>query len=237
MNTDSFFWKYKILWFFIAVALCLGLVYFYGKPIQEQISSYYHIFSDREQIKTLIAAYGAAAPLVFVAIQVLQVLFAPIPGEATGFIGGYLFGVVKGFIYSSIGLTTGSWLNFKIGRFLGERYVRKLIPTDKLKKFDFMLKRQGVIIIFIFFLFPGFPKDYLCLFLGVSNLPVKVFLILAALGRMPGTFMLSLQGALLFEKMYAVFGIIFGFCILLVGIAYFRREAVYRWVDKVNHRA
>jgi uncharacterized membrane protein YdjX (TVP38/TMEM64 family) len=100
-----------------------------------------------------------------------------------------------------------------------------------------MLRRQGVIIIFIFFLFPGFPKDYLCLFLGLSNLPVNVFLILTAFGRMPGTFMLSIQGALLFEKMYGVFGIILGFCVLVAGFAYFRRDAVYRWVDKLNNRS
>ena len=103
-------------------------------------------------------------------IQILQVIFAPVPGEATGFIGGYLFGTIKGFLYSSIALTIGSWINFAIGRFFGERYVRKLIPPAKFEKFDRILKHQGVIIIFFLFVFPGFPKDYLCLFLGLSTL-------------------------------------------------------------------
>ena len=33
------------------------------------------------------------APWVFMLVQVLQVLLAPVPGEATGFIGGDLFGL------------------------------------------------------------------------------------------------------------------------------------------------
>ncbi len=77
----------------------------------------------------------------------LQVIFAPVPGEATGFIGGYLFGTFKGFFFSSIGLTIGSWLNFIIGRFLGERYIRKLIPAGPLERFDKALKRQGIFVI------------------------------------------------------------------------------------------
>ena len=84
-------------------------------------------------------------------IQILQVIFAPVPGEATGFIGGFLFGTIPGFIYSSIGLTIGSWLNFMIGRLLGRRFVRKLIPTPQLTKIDAMLKRQGIIVVFILF--------------------------------------------------------------------------------------
>ncbi len=60
---------------------------------------YYDIFTDREKIKALVASFGAAAPAAFILVQILQVIFAPVPGEATGFIGGYLFGAAKGFIF------------------------------------------------------------------------------------------------------------------------------------------
>ncbi len=48
--------------------------------------------SDRHSISAFINSFGTLAPVVFIVIQILQVLFAPIPGEATGFIGGFLFG-------------------------------------------------------------------------------------------------------------------------------------------------
>jgi uncharacterized membrane protein YdjX (TVP38/TMEM64 family) len=139
-------------------------------------------------------------------------------------------------LYSSIALTVGSWINFLIGRLLGKRYIRKLIPAEKLEKFDLILKRQGVIILFLLFILPGFPKDYLCFFVGLSVIPIKVFIILAAIGRMPGTFLLSLQGSKLFEQNYGVLAIIFGLCIIFAFLAYRYRESLYRWIARFNNK-
>ena len=219
----------------ILALIIFGLVGFWFRiPIWEKITELYHLFSDREQIRLLISSFGSSAPPVFMLIQVLQVLFAPVPGEATGFIGGYLFGALPGFIYSSIGLTVGSWINFIIGRFLGERFVRKLIPAPKFQKIDGMIKRQGVVFLFILFLFPGFPKDYLCLALGLSTLPIKIFILLTGIGRMPGTFALSLQGAFLYEQNYALLGLMIGACLILALLCYAYRERIYLWVEKLD---
>lgn len=227
--------RYKFFFIFIlCIALLLG--YFYRVQLWEKITHYYLLFTDKDQIKTFITSFGSGAPLVFILIQILQVLFAPIPGEATGFIGGYLFGTSKGFLYSSIGLTAGSWIIFVIGRLLGKRYVRKLIPIKQLNRFDLFVKRQGVVVLFLFFLIPGFPKDYLCFFLGLSDLPKKVFIVITAIGRMPGTYMLSLQGAFLYEQMYGLFALILGLCVLVALFAYRYRERLYRWIEPFNNK-
>jgi len=221
----------------ILALIVFGFVGFWFRvPIWEKINYLYRLFSEREQIRLLISSFGAAGPLVFMLIQILQVLLAPVPGEATGFIGGYLFGTLPGFIYSSIGLTVGSWLNFLIGRILGERYVRKLIPQHRFEKIDRMIKRQGIILLFILFLFPGFPKDYLCLVLGLSTLPVKIFILLTGIGRMPGTFALSLQGAFLYEQNYTLLGVTAGVCLILVFLCYRYREKIYLWVEKIENK-
>ena len=226
--------KFKI--FFIVTLIIFSVLGFWFRaPIWEKITDLYRLFSDREQIRLFISSFGTSAPPVFMLIQILQVIFAPVPGEATGFIGGYLFGTLPGFIYSSIGLTVGSWINFIIGRILGERFVRKLIPAHKFQKIDGMVKRQGVIFLFILFLFPGFPKDYLCLALGLSTLPVKIFILLAGIGRMPGTFALSLQGAFLYEQNYLLLGIMIGACLILAFLCYAYRERIYLWIEKLNN--
>jgi uncharacterized membrane protein YdjX (TVP38/TMEM64 family) len=227
--------KFKIS---IALAvIILGLVGFWFRiPIWEKITDLYRLLSDREQIRLLVSSFGLGAPPVFILIQILQVMFAPVPGEATGFIGGYLFGTLQGFIYSSVGLAVGSWINFIIGRFFGERYIRKLIPAHQFQKIDGMIKRQGVIFLFILFLIPGFPKDYLCLALGVSTLPVKIFILLAGIGRMPGTFALSLQGAFLYEQNYVLLAITIGACLVLVLLCYAYREKIYLWVEKIENK-
>ena len=216
--------------FYCFFGICLPSIFV------EKITYVYHLFGDREQIKTFVASFGQGAPAIFIIIQILQVLFAPFPGEATGFIGGFLFGAAKGFLFSSIGLTLGSWINFTIGRFMGKRFVRKLIPERQLDRLDKIIKRQGVIVLFILFVIPGFPKDYLCLFLGLSTLPLKIFLILAGIGRMPGTLMLSLQGSYIFEQKYGLFAVIMVLCLMVILLAYKYRDPLYQWLEKYNEK-
>ncbi len=216
--------------------LLVLIVTFFHEPLWQATIRLYASLSDKEKIQVFISQFGVLAPLVFIIIQFIQVILAPIPGEATGFIGGFLFGTFKGFLLSSIALGLGSVVNFLIGRFLGRRYVRKLIPTDKLKRFDTFIKRQGVLVLSILFIFPGFPKDYLCLFLGMTILPLKVFFIISTFGRMPGTLMLSLQGASLFEGNYLIFTILVGICLVMTAMVYRFREQIYAYVEKMNHQ-
>ncbi len=218
----------------VVICILVLLGYLYRIPLWEKTTYFYDLFTDREQIKAFVTSFGSGAPVVFIIIQILQVLLAPFPGEATGFIGGYLFGATKGFLFSSIGLTAGSLINFTIGRFLGKRFVRKLIPTAQLERMDNVVKREGVIVLFVLFIFPGFPKDYLCLFLGLSAIPLKIFIILTAIGRMPGTLMLSLQGSYVFEQRYGWFVLILGLCLVLIFFAYRYRETLYQWIEKFN---
>ncbi len=214
----------------------LAIAYLFRTPLFSAISNGYQYVCDRRNVEQFISSFGKGAPVVFMGIQVLQVILAPIPGEATGFIGGFLFGTLNGFVYSSIALSVGSWLNFLIGRFVGKRYVRKLIPDKTLEKFDRLIRRQGIIALAVLFVFPGFPKDYLCLFLGISTIPLKAFLLIASIGRMPGTFLLSLQGDSVFNRNYLVSGLVFIImaAIVLVGFRY--REAVYNWIEKMNNK-
>ncbi|MBW2405875.1 MAG: TVP38/TMEM64 family protein [Deltaproteobacteria bacterium] len=227
---------YRIPIAVVVVCFFIFLGYVYHQYLWEKITYYYHLFADREQVKTLVASFGQGAPAIFIFIQILQVLFAPFPGETTGFIGGFLFGTAKGFIYSSIGLTIGSWINFTLGRFMGKRFIRKLIPERQLNRLDKIVQRQGVIVLFILFVIPDFPKDYLCLFLGLSSLPLKIFLIITGIGRMPGTLMLSLQGSYIFEQKYGLFAVIMGLCLMVIFLAYKYQKPLYQWLEKYNEK-
>jgi uncharacterized membrane protein YdjX (TVP38/TMEM64 family) len=214
----------------------LGLFVFPAwTPLWEKIVRWHALVTDQEQVEAFLMACGPiGAPLVFIGVQILQVVFAPIPGEASGFAGGYLFGTLPGFAYSTIGLTVGSAIDFTLGRILGRRYVAKWIPDKYLQRFDALARRQGAILFFLFFVLPGFPKDYLCIFLGLTSLSVKVFILMAAIGRMPGTFMLSLQGAQVFQKDHTTLALLIAITLAFVIPAYLWRERIYKWVDRLN---
>lgn len=213
---------------FLILVSCLN-----WEPLWERIVTWYALVSDRAQVESFMRIWGPmGAPLAFIAVQVFQVVLAPIPGEASGFAGGYLFGVVPGLVYSTIGLTLGSVVNFTLGRLLGRRYVATWMSAESLHRFDALAKREGTILFFIFFLFPGFPKDYLCIFLGLTSISLKVFALMAGIGRIPGTLMLTVQGAHVFHQEYAIFALLIVITLGFAIPAYYWRERIYKWIDR-----
>ena len=160
----------------------------------------YLVFMDKERAIKLLRSFGEYSVPVFLSLQVLQVVIAPIPGDVTGLIGGYLYGPVWGTLYSTIGLTIGSWLSFALARLLGLPFVEKAISPSFIQKYDYFMKHRGVWVSFLLFLIPGFPKDYLCYILGLSHMGTWTFLLISTVGRLYGTILLSIGGSCLHNR-------------------------------------
>src|SRR5215475_11064748 len=47
------------------------------------------LYVDKKFLKQTLKQWGILAPIIFMALQALQVIVSPIPGEATGFLGGF----------------------------------------------------------------------------------------------------------------------------------------------------
>ena len=90
--------------------------------------------------------WGVLAPVVFIAIQSLQVMIAPIPGEVTGLLGGFVFGQWLGFVYSTVGLTIGSLGAFWVGRRLGAAFVQGLVAPQVWERMGFLVEPKGAIL-------------------------------------------------------------------------------------------
>jgi uncharacterized membrane protein YdjX (TVP38/TMEM64 family) len=233
-------WKSKVATriLLLLALMCLALLFWafhYRSYLWGQACHILGFCANKEWIKSTLKAAGPLAPFLFIIIQSLQVVFAPIPGEATGFIGGYLFGVPLGLLYSTVGLTLGSIAAFLIARWLEEHYVSRWLPKEILEKFDFLMERQGALVAFILFILPGFPKDYLCFVLGLSRMPFKLFLLICIVGRIPGTLLLTLQGAQVYKGNYYSTLALMGLCLVLIGVLAYYREAVYRWIRRFDH--
>ncbi len=224
-----------ILWISLGVAglvlLCLGLyILFSSHPIIVKYRGLVRFYSSKREVKQFLARTGPYAPFVFITLQALQVVLAPIPGEATGFLGGMLFGTWLGFLYSTIGLTLGSAVAFGLGRWLGLPLVRHLVSDEVYHRFDFLAHTGGELVTLILFLIPGFPKDYLCFILGVSPLPFSTFFVLTTFGRLPGTWLLSVQGAKVGGGYYTQFLVFLTVAAVALFLAYIYRDAIFQWV-------
>jgi uncharacterized membrane protein YdjX (TVP38/TMEM64 family) len=217
--------------------LIFFLVYQYNSQIWVQFTKLYNLYRDHQEFKKTISSYGAYAPLAFILLQVLQIVIAPIPGGAVEFLGGVLFGVKAGFIYSMIGLTLGSWVAFSLARIFEKVAVEKFVSEQTRKKFDYLVEHQGAILSFILFLIPGFPKDALCYILGLTPMHLGIFLTISTIGRIPGTLMATLQGAKAFEHQYVLFLILLGLSALVILIFYIYHEEIHNWVKKLKESA
>ena len=153
------------------------------------------LYADKRFLKHTLQDLGVFAPIIFITLQALQVVIAPIPGGVTAILGGYLFGEWMGFFYSMIGMTLGSLAAFGIGRWLGAHYVQRLVSPQVWRRMGFIVEAEGAILCFVVFLLPGLPKDVACYLFGLSPMPFWVFALVSALGRLPDTWVLSAQGA------------------------------------------
>jgi uncharacterized membrane protein YdjX (TVP38/TMEM64 family) len=227
----------KIKWVLI-ICLLTGLfvlvAYHYNSQIWTKIVNSYSLLHDRAQLKTAIRSYGAYSPLAYVFAQILQVVVAPIPGGAVEFLGGYLFGVRLGFLYSMIGLLIGSWIAFSLARIFEKLAVEKFVPLETRKKFDYLIGHEGVILSFLLFLIPGFPKDALCYILGLTPMHLGIFLFMSTMGRIPGTLMACLQGGKAFDYQYKTLLILLGISALIILIFYIYHDEIHLWIKKMK---
>ncbi len=178
-----------------ALAALLGVT----TPLGDWLLQGWDLLTDPEAIREaaadLVGSAGVLGPIVFIAIQAGQVIISPIPGEATGVLGGLLFGTWLGFFYSTIGLSIGSIIAFWLGHLIGAPLVQRIGGPRWHRALDFVGHTGGEVVSFILFLIPGFPKDYLSYLLGLSPMPLRAFIVISTLGRMPGTWLLSATGA------------------------------------------
>lgn len=166
----------------------------------EYYFKYSYILKDPNILKEIILSYGSFSILVFMFMQVLQVVAFFIPGEFIQIAGGYIFGTFLGGIISLMGITLGSIIVYFVSNKYGKPFVEKLISKKEVKFFKKILKAGSKkTVVFMFYLIPGIPKDALAYICGVSNISFKDFFIYSTLGRIPGIFISSFFG----QKIYA----------------------------------
>jgi len=187
------------------------------------------LYVDKRFLKHTLREWGVLAPVIFIGLQALQVIIAPIPGELTGILGGYLFGEWVGLLYSTIGLTLGSGAAFAVGRWLGAHYVQKLVSPDIWRKMGFIVEAEGAILCFVIFLIPGLPKDMTCYLFGLSPMPFWVFAMVSTLGRIPGTWILSAQGAHTASGDYIEVILLTALVVAVALPLYYHRHRLIEW--------
>lgn len=155
----------------------------------------WEFFGDQERVRAWVQGFGPWGPLASIALNVAQVLLAPLPGQLIGMVNGYLYGLWLGTLYSMLGLLLGRALAMALGRWCGRRLVERLADAEQLARWDERIARRGPLFLFLVFLFPFLPDDLVCFLIGLSPLSIPRMLVLAGLGGLPGVFVSCWVGA------------------------------------------
>ena len=211
--------KMVALWaVLIFVLFCAAVGYFIGVPMVR-------LAKAPAQFQALVDSYGIWGRLIFVGMVVLQVIVAFIPGEPIELAAGYAFGFLEGSLLTLAGFMIGSWLVFISVRKFGVKLVEVFFSPEKILEFSFLKNpKKTKTIAFLLMLIPGTPKDFLSYFAGLTQLTLKQWLLIVAIGRLPSLITSTATGAAAGQENYILSAIVLGITILLTfaGIVYYR---------------
>jgi len=200
---------------------------------------------NAEAARQYVLSFGTAAPLFFIGLQILQVIIAPLPGQAAGAAGGYVFGWQSGIVYTMIGLSIGSWIVFVLSRKLGRGFVERINGPEALKDFETLLlpregtvggfvdrsykrsKESGLLTFFMIMLLPALPDDLVCFVAGLTKIPIWKLMVATIAGRFPGMLVLTLVGdGFSRAQSNLILGVFIGGTVVLTLIYFWRKDQI-----------
>jgi uncharacterized membrane protein YdjX (TVP38/TMEM64 family) len=141
------------------------------------------IFNDPNIIKDIVNERAYLGPIIFMGIQLIQVVIPVIPGGVSVAAGVLIFGPFWGFVYNYIGIIIGSFLLFFLGRSYGKPFVQTLISEKTFNKYigklDNNKKWDTLFLVLIFS--PIAPDDALVLMSSLTKIKFKKFALIMLL--------------------------------------------------------
>ena len=204
-----------------------GLVcWFAGRPL-------IRFMNQPELFRQWVDQQGRWAPVAFVGMVVLQVVVAIIPGEPLEIAAGYAFGALEGTLLCILGTWIGGLMVFLLVRRFGTRAVEVFFPLEKLHELRFLKNEKKLTFwVFIVFFLPGTPKDVLCYFVGLTKLPLRTWLLVSAVARIPSIVTSTVGGDALGMQNYTFAAAVFAATLAISGAGILIYRVICRRQEK-----
>lgn len=202
----------------VFIVFCAVVGWYVGIPMMR-------LTEDPEAFRLWVERSGIWGRLAFIAMVIVQVLVAFIPGEPLELAAGYAFGAVEGSILSMAGILLGSWLVFALVRRFGVKLVEVFFSDREIRRLSFLKNPSKTrIIAFLLMLIPGTPKDFLSYFAGLTNLTTIQWLTIVGIARIPSLVTSTFTGAAAGEENYFVAAVMLIITLMIsgAGLLYYR---------------
>lgn len=168
----------------------IALIYYLG--IDNYISLE-HVQKQSASIKHAVAQDYMASVIYFLTLYVVLITCAlPVVGPLT-ILGGYLFGLLPGFLYSLTAACVGSLISFLCIRYLLSSLVRNRYKV-KLERFNQKIKTYGFTYLLTLQLLTVFPYVVINTLAALTDVPLIAFIWTTIVGSAPLIFIYALAG-------------------------------------------
>lgn len=159
---------------------------------------------------------GPLGVLMLLGMQFVQIVVAFIPGEVVQVAAGMMYGPWWGAFIIFLGCVISSIFIFELVHRLGAPFVQSMVPVKYMEKFrNFEKTGKLNFIVFLLFFIPGLPKDVFTYLVPLTDMPMKTFILLSCVARIPGIFVSTYAADSLIEGditaaiiIFAVVGVI-----------------------------
>ena len=170
----------------VGVASAGLLVWWFWEDVQR-------VWSDVEAARAWLQSLGVWGAMIFIGVNALQIVVAPLPGYATYLAAGYVFGPWWGGLYATLGLALGGWLAAALARLWGRPLVIRLVGARAWQRWEHLVHADSWWLWFLALLAPtGDVPFHLA---GLSSLPLWQIVVLGVVVRGPAVFVAAAVGA------------------------------------------
>ncbi len=190
-------------------------------------------FGSLDEVVDFLKGYKAESILVYVGMQVLQIVVSIIPGQAFQFAAGILYGFLLGLLLSIIGAVIGTTITFYLAKILGQDALHLFFTEEKFNYFvERLNSKKAYTLVLLIYLIPGLPKDIMSYAAGVSSMNFKAFLAISVVGRLPGMAGSLLVGALYFKGHYVAMWIVAAAAVIAFFLCIIKRKKIFEYMDR-----
>ena len=194
-------------------------------------------FKDIESIVAFLNQYKSQSILIYIGFQIVQIVISVIPGQVFQMAAGYLFGFWPALLYAMTGAVIGTGVSFLLAKLLGRDFLHLFFGEEKMSYYiERLNSRQAYTIVFFLYLIPGLPKDMISYAAGASEMRFNPFLLLSAVGRLPGMIGCLLMGTMVENGNYTGVIILAILAVIACGLCLFYRKKINAWLDKMHKK-
>lgn len=172
------------------------LAYFFFPQVQGFFDDAWSVLTsnDEQRIQSWVDDFGWFGPILLVLAMIVQMFLLVIPSILLMVVSVLAYGPIWGSLIILISVYAASSVGYIIGKYLGDRFVTRLIGEKSARKIEDFLKDYGIWAIIVTRINPFLSNDAISFVGGLLNMGYWRFIGASLIGITPLTIFIAVMG-------------------------------------------